>query len=59
MISRTTHSEWLKADLHIHSHASKETKTNDYDGLNLTFDSLIDALSRENVNLFQLPTIIS
>ncbi len=48
------YSKWLKVDLHIHSHESNKTKTNDYEGPELTFDRLFKALKKENVNLFSI-----
>lgn len=48
------YSKWLKTDLHIHSHASKKTKDNDYDGEDLTYEKLLEALKREKVNLFSI-----
>lgn len=48
------YSKWLKTDLHIHSHISKKTKENDYDGCDLTYEKLVDALKREKVNLFSI-----
>lgn len=47
-------SKWLKTDLHIHSHMSKRTKENDYDGHDLTYEKLMEALKREEVNLFSI-----
>lgn len=40
-------SKWLKTDLHIHSHISKKTKENDYDGCDLSYDKLVQALKKE------------
>lgn len=48
------YSKWLKTDLHIHSEMSKITKNNDYDGENLTFDNLVSALKKENINIFSI-----
>jgi ABC-type lipoprotein export system ATPase subunit len=48
------YSKWLKTDLHIHSHISKKTKVNDYDGCDLTYEKLVEALKRENINLFSI-----
>lgn len=47
-------SEWLKTDLHIHSHISKKTKENDYDGCDLSYDKLVQALKKERINLFSI-----
>ncbi|NMA48965.1 MAG: hypothetical protein GX947_04255 [Tissierellia bacterium] len=47
-------SKWLKTDLHIHSHISKKTKENDYDGCNLSYDKLVQALKKEKINLFSI-----
>ena len=49
-----SYSKWIKMDLHIHSHESKRTKSNDYDGVDLTYDRLITALEEEKVNLFSI-----
>ncbi len=49
-----SYSRWLKTDLHIHSHISKQTKENDYDGADLTYVKLFEALKREEVNLFSI-----
>jgi len=48
------YSKWLKVDLHIHSHKSNVTKENDYDGSILTYEKLVTALKRENINLFSI-----
>ena len=48
------YSKWLKVDLHIHSHKSKDTKENDYDGEDLTYDKLTAALTKEKVNFFSI-----
>lgn len=48
------YSNWLKIDLHIHSHISKKTKENDYDGCDLTYEKLVEALKRERINLFSI-----
>lgn len=49
-----SYSKWLKMDLHIHSHESKRTKNNDYDGEDLTFNKLLNALEKENVSVFSI-----
>jgi ABC-type lipoprotein export system ATPase subunit len=49
-----SYSKWLKTDLHIHSHISKKTKENDYDGCDLTYEKLVEALKKEGVNLFSI-----
>lgn len=49
-----SYSNWLKMDLHIHSHESNKTKDNDYDGVPLTYEKLITALESEKVNFFSI-----
>lgn len=49
-----SYSDWMKTDLHIHSDFSNNTKHNDYDEEKLTFDDLIYALKKENVNFFSV-----
>ncbi len=47
-------SVWLKIDLHVHSHVSNRTKQGDYDGCDLTYEKLVKALKREQINLFSI-----
>jgi len=47
------YSEWLRIDLHIHTDKSKQTKTNDYQGV-FSVDTLYEKLTENNVQIFSL-----
>jgi len=48
------YSKWLKTDLHIHSHISNQTKLHDYEGSELTYEKLVTALVKKQINIFSI-----